>query len=172
MTTKKHFIHPTADVSPKTTIGTGTSIWHQAQVRDHASIGNHCIIGKGTYIDKGVKIGNNCKLQNYSCIYHGTTLKDGVFIGPGAKILNDKYPRAITPSGNLKSDSDWQVSPVTIHKGASIGAGSLILPGVKIGKFALIGAGSVVTNNIPDHALAYGNPAQVVGQVNQAGQKT
>lgn len=162
-------IHPTAEVSKQAKIGKGTIVWHQAQIREEAKVGKNCIIGKGVYVDKGVKIGDNCKLQNYSCIFHGATIKNGVLIGPGALILNDKYPRAITPRGKLKSDSDWEEMPTIIEKGASIGAGAVVLPGINIGEFALIGAGAVVTKNVSDHNLVYGNPAKSFGKVNKSG---
>lgn len=166
---KKIKIHPTAEVSEQAKIGQETLVWHQAQIREGATIGKNCIIGKGVYVDKVVKIGNNCKLQNYSCIFHGATIKNGVLIGPGALILNDKYPRAITPRGKLKSDSDWEEMPTVIEKGATIGAGAVVLPGIKIGEFALIGAGAVVTKDVPAYTLAYGNPAKIISKVNKAG---
>lgn len=166
---KKINIHLTAEVSPLAKIGEGSFIWHQAQVREKSVIGKNCIVGKGVYVDKGVKIGNNCKLQNYCCVFHGSILEDGVFIGPTAQILNDKYPRATTPEGKLKSDSDWKARQTIIGKGASIGAGVLILPGIKIGKFALVGAGAVVTKDVPAYTLVYGNPAKIIGKVNKEG---
>jgi acetyltransferase-like isoleucine patch superfamily enzyme len=162
-------IYSTAEVSSKAKIGENSKIWHHAQIRENAIIGENCIIGKGVYIDKNVKIGNNCKIQNYSCIYHGVILEDGVFIGPGVKILNDKFPRAISPDGKLKNDSGWTEGKILIKKGASIGAGVIILPDVTVGEFALVGAGSVVTKNIPPYSLAYGNPAKIVGEVDRSG---
>ncbi len=164
-------IHPTADVSPKAMIGTNTSIWHQAQIREHALIGNNCILAKNVYIDKSVIIGNNCKVQNNSSIYHGTTLEDGVFIGPHCILTNDTYPRAINPDNTLKTDTDWEEGKILIKRGASLGAGCIILPNVIIGQFALIGAGSIVTKNIPDFGLAYGNPAKIKGYVCTCGRK-
>ena len=143
-------IHKTADVSPKSEIGKNTKVWNWAQIRENAVIGKNCIISKGVYIDRDVKIGSNVKIQNNASVYHGVIIEDGVFIGPNVCLTNDKNPRAITPNGELKSDKDWEVSPVTIKSGASIGANSTILPGVTIGKSAMIGAGSVVTKNIPD----------------------
>lgn len=162
-------IHPTADVAPTAEIGDDTQIWHQAQVREHASIGRRCIIGKGVYIDFDVHIGDNCKLQNGAFIYHGATLADGVFIGPGAILTNDRQPRAINPDGSLKGEDDWQVGPITVGYGASIGAGSILLPDVTIGRFAMIAAGAVVTRNVPDHGLVAGVPARLVGYVCSCG---
>lgn len=156
-------VHPTADVSRDADIGVGTRIWHEAQVREGASIGEDCIVGKGVYIDFGVQIGDAVKIQNRASIYHGTTIEDGVFIGPHVVFTNDMRPRAINPDGTPKSDDDWEVGETTVRYGASIGAGSVILPGRSIGRFALVGAGSVVTKDVPDHAIVVGNPARIVG---------
>lgn len=165
------YAHPTAEVSTEATIGQGTRIWHQAQVRERARIGDECIIGKGSYIDFDVVIGNRCKLQNGVYVYHGARVEDGVFLGPGVMLLNDKNPRAINPDGTFKSETDWQVSPVHIGQGAGIGGGALILPGVSVGEWAIIGAGSVVTRDVPDYGLAYGNPARLKGFVCPCGQR-
>jgi acetyltransferase-like isoleucine patch superfamily enzyme len=164
-------IHPTADVDPRAQIGDGTKIWHHAQVRENAQIGRNCILGKGVFVDFGVRIGDNCKLQNYALIYHGAELEDGVFMGPHASLLNDKLPRAITPDGILKTDADWQTGRVLVRRGASIGAGALVVPDVTIGEFALVGAGAVVTRDVPSFALALGNPARLVGHVCMCGRK-
>ena len=153
-------IHPTAEIDKSAIIGKNTKIWHFSQVRENVIIGDNCIIGKNVYIDFGVKIGNNCKIQNNSSIYHGTLIKDGVFIGPHVILTNDKYPRAINPDGTLKTNSDWDVGKIIIKSGASIGAGSVILPNVTIGKNAMVGSGSVVTKNVDDNGLVYGNPAK------------
>jgi len=158
-------IHPTADVSPQATIGPGTRIWHQAQVREGAVIGANCIIGKGVYIDLNVVVGDNCKIQNGALLYHGATVEDGVFIGPQACLTNDRLPRAITPDGQLKGDSDWTVGPIRLCYGSSIGAGAIILSGVTIGRFALVAAGAVVTHAVPDHTLVVGSPARPAGLV-------
>lgn len=164
-------IHATAEVSEKAVLGEGTYVWNHAQIREDARIGNNCIISKNVYIDKGVRIGSNVKIQNNASVYHGAMVQDGVFIGPNACITNDKNPRAINEDGSLKKDSDWEVSETIIKKGASIGAGSIIIPGVVIGEYAMIGAGSVVTKDIPDYGLAYGNPAKIEGRVNKSGKK-
>jgi acetyltransferase-like isoleucine patch superfamily enzyme len=158
-------IHPTADVSSLARIGEGTRIWHQAQVRERAQIGESCIIGKGVYIDSDVVIGNRVKIQNGASVYHGATVEDGVFIGPHACLTNDKLPRAITPTGTLKQDGDWIVGKILIQYGASIGAGAIILPGITVGRFALVGAGAVVTKDVVAHALVVGNPARLMGYV-------
>ncbi len=156
-------IHSTADVSPGAVIGRGTRIWHEAQVREGARLGARCIVGKGVYIDFNVAIGNCVKIQNRASIFHGTTIEDGVFIGPHVVFTNDRLPRAITPEGELKADDDWEVCATYVRYGASLGAGSIILPGVVIGRFALVGAGAVVTRDVPDHGIVVGNPARLVG---------
>jgi acetyltransferase-like isoleucine patch superfamily enzyme len=164
-------IHPTAEVSPKANIGEGTLIWHQAQVREGVIIGQECIISKGVYIDADVVIGSRVKIQNYACVYHGATVEDGVFIGPHVVITNDKYPRAITPDGKLKAATDWEVGRTLIREGASVGAGSVILPEVTIGRFALVGAGAVVTADVPDYGLVMGSPAALRGFVCSCGHR-
>jgi UDP-2-acetamido-3-amino-2,3-dideoxy-glucuronate N-acetyltransferase len=156
-------IHPTADVSDAATIGRGTRIWHQVQVREGAVIGSECIVGKGAYIDLNVRIGDRCKLQNSVFVFHGFNLEDGVFLGPGVMLLNDKNPRAINADGSLKSDSDWTASEGVVRHGASVGGGAVVLPGINIGRFALVGSGAVVTRDVPDHGIVVGNPARLRG---------
>ena len=162
-------IHPTAEVSPEAQIGAGTSIWHQAQVRERARIGRNCILGKGVYVDFDVSLGDNCKLQNGVYVYHPATAEDGVFFGPGVIITNDKVPRAVNRDMTLKTDADWEVSPVRIGAGAALGAGSVLLPGVNVGRWAMVGAGAVVTRDVPDFGLVVGNPARLVGYVCRCG---
>ncbi len=164
-------IHPTAEVSPLAKVGEGTRIWHQAQIRAGAQIGQSCIIGKGVYIDFDVVIGNLVKIQNGASIYHGVTIEDGVFVGPHACLANDKFPRAVTPEGRLKQDTDWEVGRILIQYGASIGASAVILPGVTVGRFAMVGAGAVVTKDVPAHGLVVGNPAGLVGFVCACGRQ-
>lgn len=156
-------IHPTADVAPGATIGPGTSIWNQAQVREGARIGAGCVIGKNVYVDTDVVIGDRCKVQNNVSLYHGVTVEDGVFIGPHVCFTNDKVPRAVNPDGSLKSDDDWEVGPILVRGGAAVGANSTILPGVTVGRWAMVGSGSVVTRDVADHELVVGNPARRIG---------
>src|SRR5690348_12280487 len=163
MIQSKPYIHPTADVSTDAKIGKGTRVWHQVQVREGAVIGKNCILGKGAYVDKDVRIGDRCKLQNGVFVYHGFNLEDGVFVGPGAMLLNDKYPRAINPDGSLKSDDDWEVSQGVVGQGASIGGGAIVLPGVSIGRMAVVGSGAVVTRDVPERGIVVGSPAKLLG---------
>jgi UDP-2-acetamido-3-amino-2,3-dideoxy-glucuronate N-acetyltransferase len=164
-------IHPTADVSPNASIGEGTSIWHQAQVREKVRLGKNCIIGKGVYIDFEVCLGDNVKVQNYVSIYHGVTLEDGVFVGPHVCFTNDLRPRAINMDGSLKAADDWVLSPTLIRRGAALGANSTIVCGVTIGAWSMIGSGSVVTRDVPDYGLVRGNPARLHGFVCPCGSK-
>ena len=164
-------VHPTAEVSPSATIGPGTKIWHYAQVRERAQIGRNCIVGKGVYVDAEVVIGDNVKIQNGANIYHGVTIEDGVFVGPRVCFTNDMFPRAIAPDGTLKTDADWEVGRTLVRYGASLGAGAIVLPDVTVGRFALVGAGAVVTKSVPDHGLVLGNPARLVGYVCHCGRR-
>jgi UDP-2-acetamido-3-amino-2,3-dideoxy-glucuronate N-acetyltransferase len=158
-------VHATADLEPNVHVGPGTSIWHRAQLRTGASIGGECVVGRDVFIDEGVAIGNRVKIQNAALIYHGVHIEDGVFIGPGAILTNDRYPRAITSTGDLATADDWDVLPITLREGCSIGAGAVVVAGVEVGRFATVGAGAVVTRNVTNHALVAGSPAHRIGWV-------
>ena len=165
MTVAPVYIHPTAEVASEAQIGAGTHIWRQAHIREYAVIGELCNIGKGAYIETRVRIGSRVKIQNYVSIFEGVTIEDGVFVGPHVCFTNDLHPRAITPDGRLKAADDWQITSTLVRYGASIGAGAVIVCGVTIGTFALIGAGAVVTRDVSPHALVLGNPARRRGYV-------
>jgi acetyltransferase-like isoleucine patch superfamily enzyme len=171
--TKKRsfFAHHSAVVEDDVTIGEGTKIWHQSQVRKGAKIGQNCIIGKSVFIDHDLQIGDNVKIQNNAVLYHPAIIEDGVFVGPGVSLTNDRLPRAINPDETLKSADDWQVATTTIKKGAAIGANCVINPGLTIGEWAMAGSGSVVTKNVPAHALVFGNPARIRDFVCKCGKK-
>jgi len=158
-----------ADVDARASIEQDTTIWHLAQVREFATIGAGCIIGRGVYVDAGVSVGDHCKLQNYALVYAPSELGDGVFIGPGAILTNDVYPRSITPEGRQKDADDWDAKGTVVGRGASIGARAVVLAGVEIGPWALIAAGAIVTRAVPAHALCVGMPARQTGWVGFAG---
>jgi UDP-2-acetamido-3-amino-2,3-dideoxy-glucuronate N-acetyltransferase len=164
-------IHPTADVSDLAEIGPGTSIWNQSQVREGVHIGSRCILSKDVYVDAGVQIGNNVKIQNGISLYHGVILEDGVFCGPHCVFTNDRQPRAVNPDGTLKTGDDWVLSETLVRAGASIGASAVIVCGVTIGRWAMVGSGAVVTRDVPDYGLVYGNPARLHGFVCPCGEK-
>jgi len=142
-------------------IGEQTDIWHFTHIRDSAIIGKNCTIGSHCYIDKDVNIGNNCKIQSGCLIYHPAKIGNCVFIGPRCIIINDKYPKATNIDGSKLTDQDWTCEGVVIEDFASIGAGSIIMPGVTIGHHSMIGAGSIVTKNIPPYTIAIGSPAKI-----------
>jgi UDP-2-acetamido-3-amino-2,3-dideoxy-glucuronate N-acetyltransferase len=156
-------------ISPDAQISQGVVIWEFTQVREKAQIGPNTILGSYVYIDANVKIGSNCKIQNRALIYDPAVIQDGVFIGPGVILTNDKNPRSVSNLGELKTNEDWAKVGVEILEGASIGAGAICVAPVKVGKWALIGAGSVVTRNVKDFALVLGNPARQIGWVGPAG---
>lgn len=158
-----------ADVADTAKLGEGTKIWHLAQVREDAEIGANCIVGRGAYIGTGVRMGDNCKVQNHALVYEPAELAAGVFIGPAAVLTNDTYPRAVNPDGTLKSASDWEAVGVTIGEGASVGARAVCVAPVRIGRWATVAAGAVVTRDVPDFALVVGVPARRVGWVGKAG---
>ena len=162
-------IHPTADVDENATVPESTRVWHYAQIREGARLGQNSIIGRGAYIGPGVQMGDNCKVQNYALVYEPARLEDGVFVGPAVVFTNDEFPRAINPDGTLKSADDWHAVGVEVGRGASIGARSVCIAPVRIGAWALVGAGSTVVKDVPDHALVVGAPARRIGWVGRAG---
>ena len=162
-------IAATADVDPRASIGTGTTVWHLAQVREDAVVGAGCVVGRGAYVGPGVRLGASCKLQNYALVYEPAQLGDGVFVGPAAVLTNDEYPRAVTPDGRLKGGNDWTAVGVVVGDGAAIGARAVCVAPVTVGRWALVAAGAVVVADVPDFALVVGVPARRVGWVGRAG---
>jgi UDP-2-acetamido-3-amino-2,3-dideoxy-glucuronate N-acetyltransferase len=164
--TRQPFVaHATAHVSALSTIGAGTCIWHQAQIRERAHVGRECNLGKNVYIDCDVRLGDRVKVQNNASLYRGAVIEDGVFIGPHVCLTNDKFPRAISPEGSLQGEDDWETGRILVRRGASLGAGTIVVTGLTIGIFALTGAGAVVTRDVPDYGLVVGNPARLIGYV-------
>jgi UDP-2-acetamido-3-amino-2,3-dideoxy-glucuronate N-acetyltransferase len=164
-------IHPTSEVSATAEIGDGTQIWLFCQVRDGVKIGQGCNLGKGVYLENDVVIGDRVKIQNNVSVYVGVTIDDGVFVGPHVCFTNDKVPRAVNADMTTKGADDWKVTPTRVKAGAALGANATIVCGVTIGKWAMVGSGSVVTKDVPDHALVLGNPARFVGWVCSCGER-
>jgi UDP-2-acetamido-3-amino-2,3-dideoxy-glucuronate N-acetyltransferase len=162
-------IMPSADVDERAELGEGTTVWHLAQVREHAVLGRNCIVGRGAYVGPGVRMGDNCKLQNHALVYEPAVLGDGVFVGPAVVFTNDHYPRAVSPDGALKRGDDWEAVAVVVYEGASIGARSVCVAPLIIGRWALVAAGSVVVKDVPDYALVAGVPARRLRWVGRAG---
>jgi len=162
-------VMPGADVEPGASLGAGSTVWGLASVREGASVGRNCIIGRGAYLGPGVRLGDNVKVQNHALIYEPATLGDGVFIGPAVVFTNDTYPRAVTPTGRLKTADDWQAVGVNVAEGGSVGARAVCVAPVRIGRWALVAAGAVVIRDVPDFALVAGVPARWIGWVGRAG---
>lgn len=150
-------VHATAIVEEGAVVGAGTAIWHRGHVRAGARIGADCSLGFAVYVDTGVVIGDRCRIQNHVSVYDGVTLEDDVFVGPQATFTNDRFPRA--------GSTSWRVVPTRVRRGASIGANATIVCGVEIGSYATVGAGAVVTADVPAFALVLGNPARLYGWV-------
>lgn len=157
------YVHPTAVVDKTAVIGDGTKVWHFVHVRENAEIGRNCKLGDYVYVGKGVKIGNDVKLENRATIFNGVRIEDKVLVGPNVTFTNDPYPRSFNVG--------WKVVETLVKEGASIGAGTVVVCGATIGEYALIGAGSVVTKEVPSHAVAHGNPAEVRGFACRCGRK-
>jgi acetyltransferase-like isoleucine patch superfamily enzyme len=157
------YVDPTAIIDNRVSLGSGTKVWHFVHIMEDAKIGNECVLADYVYVGRGVKIGNGVKLENRATVYEGVKIEDKVFVGPHVTFTNDLYPRSF--------NTDWKILQTLVKEGSSIGAGTVIVCGVTIGEYALIGAGSIVTENIPPHALAYGNPARIRGFVCRCAKK-
>lgn len=155
-------IHDSAEVSSKASIGKGTFIWQNCIIQEGAVIGENCSLGANVFIEKGVRIGNGVKVKNNIAIYTGVTCEDNVFLGPNCVFTNVINPRSFI---NRKSEFQSTV----VQKGATIGANATILCGNNIGKYAMVGAGTVVTKDVEDYELVVGNPAKRIGYVCQCG---
>ena len=158
-------IHPTAEISEQAEIGLDAHISAFTRVGEYAVIGDRCRIGSGVYIDARALIGSNVNIQNSVSILEGVSIADGVFIGSHVCFTNDLFPRAINLDGALRGSGDWQITPTIVEYSASIGAGSVVRCGVKIGKFAVVAAGTVITRDVMAHSLVGGSPARHKGYV-------
>jgi UDP-2-acetamido-3-amino-2,3-dideoxy-glucuronate N-acetyltransferase len=165
--------HPTAVIEPGVSIGRDTSIWDHVHIRHSTRIGEECIVGGKTYIAYGVTIGDRVKINSFVYICTDVTIETGVMIAAGVVFTNDRFPRATTPDlkSLLSSDPGEKTLRTLVREGATIGAQATIGPGLTIGRFAMVGMGSVVTRDVPDHAIVCGNPARVVGYACACGEK-
>ncbi len=165
-------IHPTAVIEDGVEVGAGTAIWDNVHVRGPALIGRRCIIGEKTYVAYGVEIGDRVKINAMVYICTGVTIEDGAMISAGVIFTNDRFPRATTPDLSRLRDSepDDNTLPTRVREGATVGAGAVIGCGLEIGRFAMVGMGSVITRTVGDFHLVRGNPARVVGAVCRCGE--
>ncbi len=160
----KSFIHATAIVDPKVKLKPGTKVWAFAQIRERVVMGRDCMIGNGVYIDAGIRVGNRVNIHNKALLYRNMTVQDDVFIGPGVCFVNDPSPRSnvIRKMKGLNR---------VVKQGASIGANACILSDINIGRYAMVGAGAVVSKDVPDYGLVYGIPAKLIGFVSPKGNR-
>jgi UDP-2-acetamido-3-amino-2,3-dideoxy-glucuronate N-acetyltransferase len=161
---KNYFAHPTAVIDEGAVIGEGTKIWHFSHIMPGAKIGSNCILGQNTFVADGVVIGNLVKIQNNVSLYTGVIVEDEVFLGPSVVLTNVVNPRSF-----IERKDEYK--PTLIRRGASIGANATVLSGIQLGAWCFIGAGAVVTRNVPDFALFTGNPARHRGWMSKAGHK-
>jgi len=160
------FIHPTAVVDQPCSIGEGTKVWHFTHICEGAQIGERCTLGQNVFVGRGVRIGNNCKIQNNVSVYEKVTLEDDVFCGPSMVFTNVMNPRSAYPR-----DRQSGFLPTLVKRGATIGANATVVCGVTIGEHAFIGAGSVVTRDVPPYAIVYGVPARQHGWMCECGEQ-
>ena len=164
MDTKNYFVHESSYVDEPCQIGKGTKIWHFSHIMKNSVIGENCNIGQNVVVSPDVKLGNNVKIQNNVSVYSGVVCEDDVFLGPSMVFTNVINPR----SGVIRKD---QYMKTVVKKGASIGANATLICGNNIGKYAFIGAGAVVTKEVPDYALMVGNPCKNIGWMSEFGER-
>jgi acetyltransferase-like isoleucine patch superfamily enzyme len=148
-------------IAPDVKLGRGVQIFGFVNLYG-CEIGDEVKIGTFVEIQKGVKVGNRCKISSHSFVCEGVTLEDEVFVGHNVTFINDRHPRATTADGHMQTEADWICAPTLVKKGASIGSSATLLCGITVGECAIIGAGSVVTKDVPPHTVVVGNPAKVL----------
>lgn len=163
---EEFFVHPTAVIDQPCKIGKGTKVWHFVHICANAEIGERCVLGQNVFVGSHVRIGNNCKIQNNVSVYEKVTLEDDVFCGPSMVFTNVMNPRSAFPR-----DRETGFLPTLVKRGATIGANATIVCGVTIGEYAFVGAGSVVTRDVPPYAVVYGVPARQHGWMCECGEK-
>ncbi|MBD0325653.1 MAG: N-acetyltransferase [Pyrinomonadaceae bacterium] len=151
-------------IAPDVKLGRDVAIYNFVNLYG-CEIGDGTKIGSFVEIQKGVSVGRNCKVSSHTFICEGVHIEDEVFIGHNVNFINDKYPRATSLTGQLQTEADWQVEPTVVRRGASIGTGATILGGLEIGARSIVGAGAVVTKNVPPNSIVAGNPARVIKEV-------
>lgn len=160
---KSYIAHPTAVIDEGAVIGQGTRIWHFCHIMPKATIGSHCNLGQNVFVDNNAVVGDGVKIQNNVSVYNGVRIEDDVFIGPSVVFTNVLNPRSFI-------ERKHEFKKTLVKKGASIGANATLLCGVEIGEYALVGAGAVVTKNVPAYAVVTGNPARITGRTNEGGE--
>jgi UDP-2-acetamido-3-amino-2,3-dideoxy-glucuronate N-acetyltransferase len=160
----RYFKHKSVVIDKPVSIGDGTKIWHFSHISENAQIGKNVVIGQNVFVGKGVVIGNGCKIQNNVSVYEGVTLEDNVFVGPSVVFTNVNNPRSEIVKKN-------EYRKTLVKRGATLGANCTIICGVTIGEFAFIGAGAVVSKNVPFYVLMVGVPARQVGWMSEYGEK-
>jgi UDP-2-acetamido-3-amino-2,3-dideoxy-glucuronate N-acetyltransferase len=163
---KNYFVHESSYIDDDVSIGEGTKIWHFCHIQSRARIGKNCVFGQNVNIGNNAVIGNFCKIQNNVSVYEGVVLEDYVFCGPSMVFTNILNPRCKYPQVGSK-----YYKKTLVKEGASLGANCTIICGITLGKHAFVGAGAVVTKDVPDYALVVGNPARIVGWMSEAGEK-
>ena len=164
------FVHPKA-LCESSSVGDGTKVWPFAHIMEDAKVGAHCNIGDHAFIETGAVLGDRVTLKNGVMVWNGLVIEDDVFVGPGVIFTNDMFPRSRrmpAASNRYEVESNW-LSHTRVRRGASIGAGAVILPEVQIGEYAMVAAGAVVSRNVLPFTLVLGNPARAVGKVNEGG---
>ncbi|WP_410574981.1 phosphopantetheine-binding protein [Amycolatopsis sp. cmx-4-61] len=155
-------VHPSAELGEGAHVGHGSHVWRRVQLAEGVRVGEQCTLGTGVHLGTGTRVGNRVKMQNLAQVF-GADIHDDVMLAPGVLILEDPAPRAVTPAGSPQIPADWTARAVTVCRGATVGAGAILLPGVRIGAHGLVAAGAVVDHDVPPHALVAGNPCRQIG---------